>query len=60
MTIHELAENWIQNDRTGTPSRITIEQATQMVGWMDPDTIEQLDDEITPESWMEAWNSIVE
>lgn len=57
MTINELAMNWIENDRTGDFQRkITVDEASIFVGWMDSDTIEALDEEITPEKFMEAWN----
>ena len=57
MTINELAMSWIENDRTGDYERqITLDEAATLVGWMDSDTIESLDEEITPEKFMEAWN----
>ena len=60
MTIKELAQNWIENDRTGDYSReITEEEARTFIGYMDPDTLEALDEAITPEKLMLAWNEAV-
>jgi len=61
MTIKELAQNWMENDRTGDYDRkITLEEAEMLVGYMDPDTLEDLDEEITPELFMAAWNDLIE
>ena len=60
MTIKELANNWIENDHTGDYCRpITLDEAEQFIGWMDEDTIDSLDEDITPEKFMEAWNELV-
>ena len=60
MTIKELAINWIDNDRTGDYCRpITIDEAEQFIGWMDEDTIDSLDEDITPDKFMEAWNDCI-
>ena len=61
MTIKELALNWIENDRTGDYSgrEITLEEATNFVGYMDNDTLDELDEEITPEKFRDAWNEII-
>jgi len=62
MTIKELALEWIQNDRTGDycNRKITAEESTNFVNWMDPDVLEALTEDITPESFMDSWNSIIE
>lgn len=62
MTIKELALEWIRNDRTGDycNRKITAEEATNFVNCMDPDILEDLTENITPEAFMEAWNNIVE
>lgn len=60
MTIKELAINWIENDRTGDYCRpITLDEAERFIGWMDDSTIESLDEDITPEKFMEAWNECI-
>ena len=57
MTIKELAINWLENDRTGDYERkITLEEAKTFVGYMDNDVLDSLDEQITPEKFMEAWN----
>lgn len=62
MTISELAMNWIVNDTTGEfcNRQITIDEATAFIENMDPDVLEDLTEDITPEAFMEAWNDIVE
>lgn len=59
MTIKELAQNWIENDRTGDyyNREITIEEASDFVSMIDPEVVEETN--ATPEAFMEAWNSIV-
>lgn len=59
MTIRELALNWIENSNEEVTA-ITREQAEEYIGWMDPDTLENLDEEMTADAFMEAWNDIVE
>lgn len=60
MTIRELATNWIENDRTGDYCReITLEDAMTLISYMDQDTIDSLDEEITPETFMAIWNDII-
>lgn len=56
MTIRELAQNWIENDRDGEYSRrmITVDEAAQFIGWM-----EEKPEDITPEAFAAAWNDIV-
>lgn len=56
MTVKELAMNWIENADT-TPGKITVEQAEEYIGWMDRDT--DLPEDLTPETFAEAWNEIV-
>ena len=62
MTIRELAQNWMENDTTGEyyDRKITLEEAETLVGYMDPDTLEDLDEEMTPEKFMAAWNDLIE
>lgn len=62
MTISELAMNWITNDTTGEfyNRQITLDEATAFIESMDPDILEDLTEDITPEAFMEAWNDIVE
>ena len=62
MTIKELAKNWMENDRTGDyyDRKITLEEAKTFVGYMDSDILDELDEQITPEKYMDAWNSLVE
>jgi len=57
MTTYELAQNLIDNDRDGTPTFIDLARATELIGWLDPDT--GLPEDLTPESFMEAWNDII-
>jgi len=60
MTIKELAQNWLENDRTGDYEReITLDEAATFVGYMDNDTFAELDEEITPEKFRDAWNEII-
>lgn len=60
MTISELAQNWMENDRTGDYGRkITLAEAETLVGYMDQDTLAELDEEITPEKFMAAWNTLI-
>ena len=56
MTIMELAQNWIENADT-TPTRISAARAAEYIGWMDPDS--DLPDDLTPEAFAAAWNSII-
>lgn len=56
MTTYELALNWIEH-ADETPGIIDLETAAQYIGWMDPDT--DLPEDLTPESFMEAWNEII-
>ena len=62
MTIKELALNWIENDGTGDycDREITLEEATNFVGCMDSDTLDELDEEITQEKFRDAWNEIID
>lgn len=60
MTVYELANNWIENDLTGDYCRhITETDAAVMIRWMDPETIDALDEQITPENFAEEWNRII-
>lgn len=55
MTIRELAMNlWLHADET--PEPIDLDRATEIVGWLDPDT--GLPEDLTPEAFMETWNEI--
>lgn len=56
MTTYELALNWIEH-ADETPGIIDLGTAAQYIGWMDPDT--DLPEDLTPESFMEAWNEII-
>lgn len=60
MTIKELAQNWMENDRTGDYAgrKITLQEAADFVGYMDQDVLENIDEPVTPEAFMEAWNEI--
>lgn len=59
MTIYELAQGMIENDHTGDyyDRDITLEEASDFISWMDPDT--ELPEDLTPEALMDAWNDIV-
>ena len=60
MTLKELALNWIENDRTGEYCReITIDDAAALVGHMDPDVLENLDEKPSPQAFMDIWNSVI-
>lgn len=60
MTLKELALNWIENDRTGEYCReITIDDAAVLVGYMDLDVLESIEEKPTPHAFMNAWNSII-
>ena len=60
MTLKELAINWIENDRTGEYCReITIDDAAALVGYMDPDVLESIEEAPTPRAFMDAWNSVI-
>lgn len=52
-TIKEIAYSWICNADT-TPGKIDLETAKQYVDWMDDKPLT-----ITPEKFMDAWNSII-
>lgn len=56
MTIRELAINWMENADT-TPSEIDLDTAADYVSWMDPET--DLPGDLTPETFMAAWNDII-
>ena len=56
MTIRELAMNLIEHSDT-TPSEISIARASEIIGWLDPDT--DLPDGMTPEDLCNAWNEII-
>jgi len=62
MTVSELAMNWIINDRTGDycHRKITLDEATWSIEHMDPDTLEDIEEDLTPEAFMEAWNDIID
>lgn len=62
MTVSELALNLITNDRTGNycHRKITIDEATWIIEHMDPDTIEDIEEDLTPEAFIEAWNDIID
>lgn len=57
MTIKELAMNWIENADVSPVPEITAETAEQYISWMDSDT--DLPDDLTPEAFADAWNSII-
>lgn len=61
MSIKELARNWMENDETGDYAgrKITLEDAETLIGYMDDDTLNNLDETITPEKFMEAWNELI-
>lgn len=61
MTIKELAQNWMENDRTGEYGgrKISIDEAETLIGYMDQDTISGLDEPITAEKFMNAWNDLI-
>ena len=56
MTIRELALNLIEHADT-TPEEIDLDRATELIGWMDPDS--DLPEDLEPAAFMEAWNDIV-
>lgn len=56
MTISELALNLIEHADM-TPGIIDLDTAKTLIGWMDPET--NLPENLTPESFMEAWNDII-
>lgn len=56
MTIRELALNLIEH-ADETPSEIDLDTAATYIGWLDPDT--DLPQDLTPESFMAAWNDII-
>lgn len=58
MTIRELATNLIEHaDDTRDLVEIDLDRATQIVGWLDPDT--DLPEDLTPEAFMEVWNDLI-
>lgn len=59
MTINELAMNWIEHADT-TPEEITLDDATYYVGLLRADDDEgKLPDDLTPETFRDAWNEII-
>ena len=56
MTIRELALNLIEH-ADETPSEIDLDRAAEIIGWLDPDT--DLPGNLTPETFMAAWNDII-
>ena len=56
MTVHELTQNLIEHAEE-TPSVIDLDRAAEIIGWLDKDN--DLPEDLTPESFMEAWNEIV-
>lgn len=57
MTIHELALNWIEHSDISPVPEIDIKTAEEYISWMDPDT--DLPENLTPQTFMEAWNDII-
>ena len=61
MSTYELALNWIENANV-TPGNIDLETATRCVEWIRTDmkdTDTEAPEDLTPESFMEAWNEII-
>jgi len=56
MTVRELALNLIEH-ADETPEPIDLTRAAELIGWLDPDS--GLPEDLTPESFMEAWNDII-
>lgn len=57
MAVKEIAKTWIDNADVCPVPKIDLKTSAQYVSWMDPDT--DLPEELTPESFMAAWNDIV-
>jgi len=56
MTTYELAKHLIEHAEP-IPDLINTARAAEIIGWMDPDT--GLPEDLTPESFTAAWNSII-
>ena len=56
MTIRELALNLIEH-ADETPSEIDLARATEIIGWLDPNS--GLPEDLTPEAFLDAWNDII-
>lgn len=61
MTLKDLVQNLIENDRTGDyyDREITVDEAAQFIGYLDDETIDAVSDEVTPEAFSAVWNEIV-
>lgn len=59
MTINELAQNLIDNDRSGDyrDRKVTLEEAKNFIDWMDPDA--DRPEDLTPETLADALNEII-
>jgi hypothetical protein len=61
MTISELALNyWINSSFDDSRRKMDVDLATWLIEHMDPDNIEDIEGDLTPEAFMEAWNDIIE
>ena len=58
-SIHDLALNWIHNADSSDIVEIDLETAAKYVSWMDSDINDTLQEDITPEKFMEAWNDLI-
>lgn len=57
MTLQDFVMNWHDNSNIST--KITIEDATKIIGSLSDEDREGIDD-LTPETFMETWNDIID
>ena len=60
LTLEGLIRNWAENDSTGDYAgrKITLEEASDLVSYIDQDVLEALGENVTPEQFMAVWNEV--
>lgn len=60
LTLEGLVRNWAENDSTGDYAgrKITLEEASDLVSYIDQETLDALGETITPERFMQIWNEV--
>lgn len=60
LTLETLIRNWAENDSTGdfAGRKITLEEAADLVSYIDRDVLDALGEDVTPEQFMAVWNEV--
>ena len=58
MTIRELALNLIEHADESPVQKIDLSRATEIIGWLDPDT--DLPEDLNPKDFMDIFNDIID